>query len=446
MLKIQRYTLLVTFFLSLGSGTDIRASIPDSLKDQRWNYHFQLTVLSQYHPSFKATYSGENSLLNTDESTVSISTTLFLGLKLWKGAQLYFNPEASGGKGFSQTRGVAGFPNGEVYRVSDPSIHVYIARLYLRQLFSLTKSRHYVHDEFNQLAGYEPDSYISLIAGKFSLMDFFDENSMSHDPRTQFYNWALMGNGAWDYPANVRGYDYGVAMEFVRPKWSVRGAFVAMPQEANGQIMEFNVTKSFGTAVEFEKKYLLGHKPGVLRAMAYFNLAPMGNYNQAINLGKHEDTVPDITLTRSPGRTKYGFGINLEQNLDRNFGVFMRAGWNDGQNETWVFTEIERTASLGLNIDGNLWKRDDDNLAVAIILNGISSPHSTYLKSGGMGFIIGDGTLNYSPEFIGEIYYSFQFFGKLLWISPDYQFILNPGYNKDRGPANAFGLRVHIEI
>ena len=278
------------------------------------------------------------------------------------------------------------------------------------------------------------------------MMDFFDNNTYSHDPRTQFYNWALMGNGAWDYPANVRGYDYGVALELVKPKWAVRTAFVTMPKEANGQQMQFNVSESFGTAVEFERKYKLGKYPGILRAMAYFNLAPMGNYDQSIQLGKAQDTIPDITLTGAEGRTKYGFGINFEQNLGRNFGAFMRAGWNDGQNETWVFTEIDRTLTAGLNIDGNLWKRDDDNLSVALIMNGISSPHANYLKAGGMGFIIGDGNLKYAPEFIAEIYYSFQFFGKLLWICPDYQFILNPAYNQDRGPANAFGLRVHVEI
>lgn len=427
-------------------SSEAQASGQDTLKDQFWNYHFQLTLLPQYHPAFKALYSGENSLQKCEESTVSISTTLFLGMRLWKGAQVYFNPEASGGSGFSQTRGVAGFPNGEVYRVSDPSVHVYVGRLYLRQIFALSKTTHRVEDDFNQLAGREPDSYISLIAGKFSMMDFFDNNSFSHDPRTQYYNWALMGNGAWDYPANVRGYDYGLAMEFVRPRWAIRTALVAMPKEANGQQMEYNFTKSFGTAVEFEKKYMLGANPGTLRAMAYLNLAPMGNYDQSIQLGKAEDTIPDITLTRAEGRTKYGFGLNMEQNLGQYLGLFMRAGWNDGQNETWVFTEIDRTVTLGLSINGGMWKRGNDNLAVAFIMNGISSPHANYLKAGGMGFIIGDGNIRYAPEFITEVYYSFQFFGKLLWLCPDYQLIINPAYNQDRGPANAFGLRVHIEI
>ena len=442
----RRSAAVVFIVAMIISRFSAEASEGDTIKNQFWNYHFQLTLLPQYHPAFKADYSGENSLQKYEESTVSLSATLFFGMRLWKGAQIYFNPEASGGKGFSQTHGVAGFPNGEVYRVSDPSVHVYIGRLYLKQVFALSKSWHRSADDFNQLSGREPDTYLSLIAGKFSMMDFFDNNSFSHDPRVQFYNWALMGNGAWDYPANVRGYDYGLAGEFVRPKWAIRAAFVTMPTEANGQKMEYNITRSFGSAVEFEKKYSLGRQSGIIRAMAYFNLAPMGNYKQTVRLGREEDSIPDITLTRAEGRTKYGFGLNIEQNLDRNFGMFMWAGWNDGQNETWVFTEIDRTINLGLNIDGNLWQRDDDNLAIAFIMNGISSPHADYLRAGGMGFMIGDGGLNCAPEFIGEIYYSFQFFRKLLWICPDYQYILNPGYNQVRGPANAFGLRVHIEI
>jgi high affinity Mn2+ porin len=190
------FILLLLIFREAG------ASIPETLKNQVWNYHFQFTAISQYHPSFRASYSGVNSLLNTEESTLSVSATLFLGLRLWKGAQAYFNPEVSGGQGFSLTRGVAGFPNGEVYRVSDPSVHVYIGRLYLRQIFSLSRTSHFVRDEFNQIAGAEPDTYLSLIAGKFSMMDFFDDNAYSHDPRVQFFNWALMGNGAWDYPAS----------------------------------------------------------------------------------------------------------------------------------------------------------------------------------------------------------------------------------------------------
>lgn len=434
--------IALTFF----PGISCPASQADSTKNERWNYHFQTTVLTQYHPSFKAKYSGAYSLDTNHETTISVTATIFLGLRLWKGAQVYFNPELSGGSGFSQTRGVAGFPNGEVYRVSDPSPHVYIARLYFRQLFALSKTYHRVDDDFNQLSGKEPDSYISLIAGKFSMMDFFDNNSYSHDPRTQFYNWALMGNGAWDYPANTRGYTYGLAMEYVNPSWALRLAFVTLPEVANGSDMQFHILTSNATSLEFEKKYRIGSRKGRFSLLAYLNLGPMGNYQQAIDIGSINDTAPDITKVRANGHTKYGFGINAEQEVGKSVGFFLRSSWNDGNNETWIFTEIDRTLTAGINIGGELWHRDDDNFGSALIVNGISSSHREYLKAGGVGFILGDGTLNYSNEFIFEAYYSFRFFNKFLWISPDYQFILNPGYNQDRGPVHALGIRIHIEI
>jgi high affinity Mn2+ porin len=172
----------------------------------------------------------------------------------------------------------------------------------------------------------------------------------------------------------------------------------------------------------------------------------MGNYRKAIDWGKENSTAPDITKVEAEGRTKLGFGINIEQELNSNIGFFLRAGWNDGQNETWMFTEIDRSLSLGVNLTGEKWKRKDDNLGIALIINGLSAPHLDYLNAGGYGFIIGDGKLNYAMENIFECYYSYKLKGNSFWISPDYQFVLNPAYNKDRGPVNIFGIRVHVEI
>jgi high affinity Mn2+ porin len=445
-MKKGLYRLCFLFFVMVSFFHMVRGSNNDTIRNQRWNYHFQTTVLTQYHPSFKAKYSGAFSLDTNSETTTSVTASVFFGLRLWKGAQVYFDPELSGGSGFSQTRGIAGFPNGEVYRVSDASPHIYIARLYFRQLFALSKTYHAVADDFNQLAGMEPDSYISLIGGKFSMMDFFDNNSYSHDPRTQFYNWALMGNGAWDYPANTRGYTYGLALEYVNPSWAMRFAFVTMPKVANGSDMQFDVLTSNAAALEFEKNYRIGQRKGRFSLLAYLNTGPMGNYQQAIDMGKANDTAPDITKVRTGGHTKYGFGLNAEQELGKSVGVFLRSSWNDGLNETWVFTEIDRTLTVGVSVNGDLWHRKDDVFGSAVILNDISPGHRNYLKAGGVGFILGDGTLTYGNELIFEAYYDFRFFNKLLWITPDYQFIVNPGYNQDRGPVHAFGVRVHIEI
>ena len=420
---------------------------PDSVKSAPWwNFHFQMTVLAQYHPSFKAKYSGKNSLDINAESTLSVTSTLFLGTRLWKGATAFFNPELSGGSGFSYTLGVAGFPNGETYRVSDVAPHVYIGRLYFTQKFNLSKEKHFEEDDFNQLPGVEPDFYLSITAGKFSMMDFFDKNSYANDPRTQFYNWTLMGNGAWDYPANTRGYTYGIVLQLVKPTWAVRYGFAMVATTPNGSEMDFDILRNNSQALEFEKQFRIKSLPGSFRVIGYFNQSKMGNYAEAIAWGQAHDTTPDLSYSRALGRTKFGFGINFEQAVHSSIGLFLRAGWNDGHNETYAFTEVDRHLSAGISFNGGLWKRADDQFGLALIVNGLSSDHRGFLKAGGYGFIIGDGDLNYSPEFITELYYNFRFFRKYLWLSPDYQFILNPAYNMDRGPVHAFGIRAHVEF
>jgi high affinity Mn2+ porin len=433
--------LFLPFVIKSQSSDDTAISIP------WWNLHFQSTVIAQTHPPFYAKYSGINSLDKNGETATSVTSTLFFGSRLWEGATAYFNPELSGGSGFSSTTGIAGYPNGEIYRVNDPSPHIYIARLWLRQLITLSSQKHFKDDDLNQVPGFEPNSYISINLGKFSIMDFFDNNTFSHDPRTQFYNWALMGNGAWDYPANTRGYTYGLALELVKTSsWAIRYAIVMVATTANGSKMDFTILRSNSQAIEFEKDYKISRHPGVVRIMGYFTQAGMGNYKDAIKWGASHDTIPLLTNSRGDGHTKWGFGLNAEQAVHKFMGLFLRAGWNDGQNETWAFTEIDRHLSAGLSIKSDFWKREGDNFGIAVIINGLSKDHKNFLKAGGYGFIIGDGNLNYSPEFITEVYYNFRFFKKNLWLSPDYQFILNPAYNSDRGPVHAFGIRAHLEI
>ncbi len=419
----------------------------DSLTKQSYNLHFQQTLIGQYHPPFYALYSGKNSLHNNAEYDPSLSTTFYLGINLWKGAQVHFDPEVSGGYGFSNITGVAGFPNGEIYRISDPSPHFYVARLFVRQIIPLTSEIGKIrNEEPDQLAFREPPSYIAVTAGRFSLMDYFDNNTYSHDPRAQFYNWVLMGNGAWDYAANTRGYTYGILIELIRPLWSVRFASVMVPTVANQSIMDPGILHSRSDNLEFEYHFLLGNQTGVLRFVSYLNEAHMGNYLKAISWGITNDTTPQITKVETDGRTKLGFCINIEQSIGPDAGLFLRTGWNDGQNETWMFTEVDRTLSVGMNLGGENWKRKEDNLGIALIINALSVPHRNYLKAGGNGFIIGDGNLNYSTENIFESYYSYKLKYKPLWISPDYQLILFPAYNKDRGPVNIFGIRVHLEF
>ena len=438
------YTCLILLLLNTSVFSQGKS---DSTTDDKWNIHYQNTIIYQYHPDFTSAYSGINSLQASERATTSISATAFLGIKLWKYGFAYYNPEVTGGSGFSQTRGVAGFPNGEVYRVSNPAPAGSHARYYIRQLFALSHEYQMLEDGLNQLKARIPTSYISVTLGKFSILDFFDNNKYAHDPRTQFYNWALMGNGAWDYPANTKGYTYGGVIEVVKPLWAIRYCMVMVPKIANGQDMDNDIRHANSNALEYEHKYSLGKQSGTVRLIGFYNMSRMGNYKKAIEYAQNGgDITHAIDSVNQRGNTKYGIGINIDQSLSENVGMFFRASINDGHNETWAFTEIDKAISWGLQINGLKWKRNNDKLGFALLANGLSKDHRNYLAAGGYGFIIGDGKLNYQPEMIAELYYSFNILNSPFTISPDYQLIINPGYDKNRGPVNAFGLRAHAEF
>ena len=426
-------SLLVLFLTSAFSQ--------DTLKTKWFTAHFQLTCIGQYHTPFSAKYSGDNSMVTKENAAVSLTSTLFFGTRLWKGAYIYFNPEIAGGSGLSKTLGVAGFPNGETFRIGAPEPKVYIARMYLRQYIALSKKKIYQEDDANQVASYIPESYFSFVIGRFCVADFFDNNSYAHDPRTQFMNWGLMSNAGWDYPANTRGYTYGVMLEWMRKNGGIRYGFTVVPKEANGSNMNFNLKQAGSHMLEGEASWNIKGNRGKIRALAFFTMANMGNYRLATQM----DT-PDITATRKYSRFKYGFGVNAEQAVNDFIGVFLKGSWNDGANETWMFTEIDQSASAGISLDGKKWKRKHDVVGLAILVNGISKQHQNYLAKGGYGFIIGDGKLNYAPEFIAEAFYNIELWKERIYVTPDYQFIMNPAYNKDRGPVHAFALRAHVEF
>jgi len=321
-------------------------------------------------------------------------------------------------------------------------LKLYVARLYLEQKFAIGSGTSLEPDDQNQVQQHAPDRYISIRAGKFSIADFFDDNNYSHDPREQFMNWSLMSNGAWDYPANTRGYTIGAVVEYHTPSWAVRGSMVQMPTYANGPTLDNNISKAYGITVEGEKNFHINNRPGVVRLLLFHNLARMGNYEEAIK----DTQKPDIVAVRGDPRSKNGFGVSLDQGIGTNAGIFLRGSWNDGKNETWAFTEIDRSLSGGIVWDGAAWSRKDDELGAAVVVNGISAPHRNYLKAGGYGFIIGDGNLNYAHEAIFETYYKFSIPVLFLSLSPDYQFVLNPAYNKDRGPVHIIGVRAHLQL
>lgn len=436
----MKKTLPVLFFIFCIVKTTLAQ---DTVKQQRYNFHFQETIISQSNLPFGALYTGKNSLLPTSQTETSLTTTFYMAAHLWKGAEVYFNPELSGGAGLSSTLGVAGFPNGETFRVGGVQNKIYIGRLYYKQNFEWGKEKDTVADDANQLAGLKSKRYFSVAAGKFGMADFFDNNNISHDPRMQFMNWALMDNGAWDYPANTRGYVLGLFTEFGQPDWTLRFALTMVVTQANSSTWDSKLLKANTQTVEYEKRYNIDGKKGVLRLLGFLNNGKFGNYDIAV---AQNPKAPVIDSTQHYGRHKYGFGINADQYLTSDFGLFVKASWNDGHTETWFFTEIDRSFTFGGSLRGTQWKRPDDEMGLAFIVNGLSAPHRQYLADGGYGFIIGDGTLNYAPEMIAEFYYRINAFQKKFFISPDYQFILHPAYNKDRGPVNVFGLRAHVEF
>ena len=435
-----KFTLVILLIITL----KLPAQNADSLKTETFSIHAQTTIINQNKTAFSAKYSGDNSLTTQAESQTSITSTLFLGARLWKGAGVFVNPELGGGAGLSSTLGIAAAPNGETYRIGNPAPQIDIARLYFSQIFPFTKQTSYQASDFNQIGSFIPTSYLSVTVGKISISDYFDKNKFSHDPRTQFMCWGLMSNGAWDYPANTRGYTPSVVLEYITPSDELRYAFSLVPTVANGSVMNWDISKTGSNTLEYTRHYKIANQEGSVRLLGFFTLAHMGNYLQSLALNPIN---PLIQSVEKYGNTKYGFGINAEQNITTDLGCFFRASWNDGNNETWAFTEIDQSMSAGISMTGERWKRKNDNIGVALVVSGISKPHQDYLRAGGKGFILGDGNLNYAPEQLTEIYYSFELIPNSLYLSGTYQLVVNPAYNKDRsGPVNIFSARLHLRI
>jgi high affinity Mn2+ porin len=420
-------------------------AIPDNGK---WSSHFQFTGIMQGHPDFQSLYSGQNSLSNKAEQDFSVTSTLFLGRKLWKGAAFFVNPEIAGGKGFSSTLGIAGFTNGECFRIGDPSPALYLGRAFLRQQFALSNSCDTTTDGTNLIGGtLVPCKRITVTAGKFSLADMFDNNPCSHDPRSQFMNWGLMSNGAWDYPANTRGYTWGLVVELITPTYAIRIAETTEPKVANGSEFDWNISRARGETVEFEKDFKIkGHK-GAVRLLGFRNPSRGGSYRDAINNKLNgTDTTMNVNSLTSYGRLKYGCGLSADLGLTNNTSLFFRTSWNDGHTASWAFTEIDQSLSCGISIKGKKWKRSADVVGIAFLMNNISNDHWDFLNNGGYGFLIGDGQLpHYGSELIGECYYNFRM-TTFLWVTADYQYVQNPAYNRDRGPVNVWSIRGHVEF
>jgi len=423
--------------------------------EQSWNVHVQNTDIVQGYPAFPAQYAGPNSLPNGGEARETVSLDLYAGVRLWPGAEAHMDGLMWQGFGLGNTFGAEGFPNGEAFKLGTGVPSGTIARLFIRQTIGFGGEQESVPDDQLTLAGKQDISRLTLTLGRFSAKDVFDNNAYANDPRTQFMNWSLMANEAWDYPADALGYTTGFAVELNQPTWTLRYGFFQLASVPNGLTAEDQVLKwpydgsaedgpilqSWGMVTELERRYTIGAHPGVIRLLAYLNHTDMGSYQEAID----NPTQPaDIEATRAY-RYKYGFGLNWEQEIAKNVGVFSRIGWSDGQTEAWVFSDVDYTVTAGLSVKGARWGRPDDTFGLADVANGLSHVHQEFFEAGGTGILAGDGALSYGWEKILETYYDFKIW-KTTHAALDYQFITDPAFNQDRGPVSIFGARFHWEF
>jgi high affinity Mn2+ porin len=430
-----RNTVHIVLFLSAAASCGLAQQPGTAAPSERWNLFYQATSIGDYHGSFPARYSGPLSLANTPERDVSLTSTLFLGFKLGA-AQFYVDPEIAGGRGFSNVDGIANAPNGELPRVASATPKPYIARAYVTYDFGFGDGREQFTSDENQLSGSRPMNRYSITAGRFTVTDFFDNNRYTHDPRTQFMAWGTMYNGAWDYPADTRGYTWGWVHELHTRNWSLRYGSAAEPRVANGLRFDRRLFRDRGDMIEGERRYTLRGHAGAVRLLSFFLHS---------DSGKYADAAQDIAAVHKPGTLKYGFGISADQEITKDIGVFLRLGWNDGKTQSFAFTAIDRLASAGVSFGGSRWKRSEDTVATGLTVAGIFGVHASYLARGGTDFLIGDGRLTYAPEYTWESYYSARLFPGF-FATVDLQHVTNPAYNQDRGPVWIGSLRLHLEL
>ncbi len=409
-----------------------------------WELHGQTTFIYQGYPPFSAPYDGPNSLPMLGQSRETWTVSAFLGMRLWQGGELYYNPELLQGFGVANTTGAAGYPNGEAQKSNFPYPRYNTSRLFLRQEIGLGGETETVPSEYGQLSGTKDVSRVTLQIGKFSVHDLFDGNDYAEDPRIDFLNWSIWASGAFDYPADRLGLTWGVVAELNQPRWAARAGYFLVGNQPNANTFDLNLFTRGGYVGELELRFRPYDRPGVLRFGSWLTSTYAGSYDQAVLLAAINpglDANDTIAWTRQT-RTKYGFYLNLQQQLTDDIGLFGRFSWNDGRSEIGAFTDIDTSLSLGLSIKGTAWARPDDRLGIAGAINQISGAHSGFLAAGGLGVLVGDGQLpRYASENVFETYYALQL-AKGVVATADYQLLGNPAYNGQRGPVHVFSGRL----
>jgi high affinity Mn2+ porin len=414
------------------------------------NFHGQTTFVWQGYPAIRSAFSGPNSLPSSGEGRETWDVTLYAGVRLWRGAELWIDPEIDQGFGLATTHGVAGFTNAEAYKLGFDYPYARVQRYFVRQTVDLGGETQNVDADINQFAGTQTANRLVFTVGRFSAADIFDTNKYANNPKTDFLNWSLVNAGSFDYAGDALGYSYGAAAEWYQGRWTLRGGIFDLSVTPAGGISPnggyldatFNQFQLVG---EIEERHELWGEPGKLKITGFLSRGDAGEFADAIALAQATGMPADINAVRRYV-SRPGVSANLEQQVTETVGVFARAGWADGNVEPWDFTDIDRTAAAGVSITGKQWGRPDDTFAIAGVVNGISGVHAEFLNLGGLGILVGDGALPHPGlEQIIETYYSYALTSSTK-VSFDYQFIANPAYNTDRGPVSVFAGRFHSQF
>jgi hypothetical protein len=444
----------LVFILAMGClATNIFAQQSD--KDtEDFSAKYQITLNRQEHSAFNTQQpDGPNSLTSGRNAMYTTSATAHWGFRPWEGGEFYFDPEMVSGIPFGESLvGVGGFTNGEITRAAGTKQTFYRQRLFLRETWGQGGEQERVDSDFNQLAGFVDHNRVVLTAGNFSILDVFDNNSYAKDPRTQFQNWGNWTYASYDYAADARGYGWGFATEWYTGDWVYRIGRMSTPVTPNVEAVDLDLLQHYGDQIEIEHSYKLANKEGTVRLLLYHDRARMASFNDATNYlvtrNYPAQTGPDaLVAVRSSNKDKYGVGINLEQSIDSSIGIFLRAMKSDGKTETLAFTEVDSSLSTGVLVNGNKWNRADDSFGMSLMIDRISADRLRFLEAGGVSFFLGDGYRGFrsASEQILETFYSLNF-AKNNWLTLDWQWIQNPGYNAERGPVNVFGARYHAEF
>jgi high affinity Mn2+ porin len=414
------------------------------LRDRIW-YAAQWNVITQHNPAFSAAYSGPNSFKNIAETATSTVETVFAGIRLTRRLEFLYDEESSAGSGLSGTVGLAGFPNLDAVRAGAAlSPAPYPARGMLHWNIGLGGGRIANTPNYLELAHHLDRRRLELYFGKMSLADFFDRNAYADSDHSQFMNWTADNDGAWDYAANTRGYTYAAYAEFDDGPWTLRFAEALMAKLPNQEFLSLDLGVFRAENAEVDWAYAPASN-GKMRLLFFDDHARMGSFANALAAWRAGRTpVPNVNAVAIPA-SEYGFAWNWQQAVGPDLGLFARAGWNNGAQESYSYTEVNNTVEAGAQVAGRLWRRRRDHAGFAFISNGISSAHQAYLAAGGLGFQLGDGGLSYGRERIEELYYNLHVW-RGISLAPDVQFFTNPGYNRARGPLQVYGLRFHLHL